>query len=110
MKPTGWLEYAKAMVPALFYLICYLLYIFSYICFYAPNFEYWNIAILVIPTFIGIVFVFPFIGLCHLLYVLFLFFGGNKKRVKPHLVSVLCSLVLTILSHGTIRLGYFPSL
>ena len=65
--------------------------------------------LLLLPAFIGIVFVFPFIGLYHFLYVLFLFFGENKKRVKPHLVSVLCSLVLTILSYGTINLGYFPS-
>ena len=109
MRPTGWLQYVKVMLPTLLYLICYLLYVFSYNCFYTPDFEYWDIAILVVPTFIGIVFVFPFIGLCHLFYVLFLFFGGNKKRVKPHLVSVLCSLVLTILSYGTINLGCFPS-
>ena len=61
------------------------------------------------PAMIGIVFVCPFIGLCHLFYLLFLFFSGNKKRVKPHFVSVLCSLALFILSYVTLQLGYFPS-
>jgi len=97
-------KYLGVMWPAISYLVGYCIYIFSYIF-------YWSAGggELLLPAMIGIVFVFPSLGLCHLLYLLFLFFSGNKKRVKPHFVSVLCSLVLTILSYATLQLGYFPS-
>jgi hypothetical protein len=97
-------KYRGVMWPAISYLVCYCIYIFGFIF-------YWSTGggELLLPAMIGIVFVFPSLGLCHLLYLLFLFFGGNKKRVKPHFVSVLCSLVLTILSYATLQLGYFPS-
>ena len=104
MKSEEGGKYRGVMWPAISYLVCYCIYIISYI-------SYWSTGGggLVLPAMIGIVFVFPFIGLCHLFYLLFLFFSGNKKRVKPHFVSVLCSLALFILSYATLQLGYFPS-
>ena len=102
-------KYRGVMWPAISYLVCYCIYIFSYIIFWSEAFVWSVLSWLLFPAMIGIVFVFPSLGLCHLLYLLFLFFGGNKQRVKPHFVSVLCSLVLTILSYATLQLGYFPS-
>ena len=89
------------------YFVCYCFYIAAYITFW------WNSPFISDETLlfvmIGIIFVFPFLGLCHLFYLMYLFFGGNKQRVKPHFVSVLCSLILAILSYTTMFLGYYPS-
>ena len=109
MRTTGCLRYFKVMWPALCYLICYLIYILCYNLFYAPNFEYWDIAILVIPTFFGILFVFPILTFCHLIYVVIIYFGSNKAKAKLHFISFGFSLALTIISYITIDSGYYPT-
>ena len=89
------------------YFVGYCFYIAGYITFW-QNSPFISAETLLF-VMIGIIFVFPFLGLCHLFYLMYLFFGGNKQKVKPHFVSVLCSLVLAILSYTTMFLGYYPS-
>ena len=89
------------------YFVGYCFYIAGYITFWR-NSPFISAETLLF-VMIGIVFVFPFLGLCHLFYLMYLFFGGNKQRLKPHFVSFLCSLVLVILSYTTMFLGYYPS-
>ena len=107
MRPSGWLQYFKVMWPALFYLICYLINISGYIFFYTPNFEWLDI--IIIPTLIGIVFVFPILTFCHLIYAVIIYFGSNKARAKLHFISFGLSLALTIISYITIDSGYYPT-
>ena len=104
MKSEEHGKYRGVMWPAISYLVCYCIYIISYISYWSPGGGG-----LLFLALLGIELVCPFIGLCHLFYLMFLFFSGKKKRVKPHFVSVLCSLALFILSYVTLTLGYFPS-
>jgi hypothetical protein len=90
------------------YFVCYCVYIAAYITFWWDSFTLISDEALLF-VMIGIIFVFPFLGLCHLFYLMYLFFCGNKQRVKPHFVSVLCSIILAILSYTTMFLGYYPS-
>ena len=97
------------MWPAASYLVCYLSYIICYLLYLSDPWGALLIVILIIPLTYGLCLVFPCLGLLQVLYVLHLFFKGSKMRVKPHLFSVLCSLVLYLLTILLFELGYYPT-